>query len=524
MSPGSTPGPAVADKWGPSSEAVERWLLGDASGAPCAMSISDYDASWVARAALHSAAQDGRAASGMHEHLLSSQHEDGSWGSSPFHLGDRLVSTLAALLALDSYRTAAGDARHLAVPIERAVDFAADALCRLTSADTDLVAFELLVPRMRRDAGSRGYQLPADQIGLDDVGATKLALIPSAYRQSPTTSLAHSLECWGEEGPRLDEPETFVGPGGSVGCSPAASAYLSIYGGSASPARAQEYLAQLYNGSIPWCNVHPFRTFELYFSAYPYLLAAEEYGSVDGDDVGLALREHVSDEGARVDPEFPAADGDHTAVVLSLLAGADDSPPLGLLDSFWDDHNECVRTFAFERNLSVSTNGHALHAWMLQRTRSPHAAGRVDALLATISVMRSPEGIWCDKWHLSPYYATGHVVCALTAAAYAPAWDLARPAMEWLVATQRPDGGWGILEGTSEETSYAALALCSWVRAGAGSIPSNALQRALDYLVEHGGSSEANPLWIGKVLYDPVNVRIHSERAARLALERGLGA
>jgi len=66
---------------------------------------------------------------------------------------------------------------------------------------------------------------------------------------------------------------------------------------------------------------------------------------------------------------------------------------------------------------------------------------------------------------------------------------------DWILTTQRPDGGWGWQGSTPEETAYALFGLHAVHR-----LSQEVRQRAADLLDEHQNDAPV-PLWIGKGLY-----------------------
>ena len=108
--------------------------------------------------------------------------------------------------------------------------------------------------------------------------------------------------------------------------------------------------------------------------------------------------------------------------------------------------------------------------------------------------------MWVDKWHLSPYYPTAHAIIACSG--YAD--EMVEGAVKQMLATQNPDGSWGYLQETAEETAYALQALCFWKRNG-HAVDEKALRTGARWLAQR--SNPPYPLlWIGKCLYCPVRV------------------
>ncbi|MBA9036794.1 hypothetical protein ACVMIX_005156 [Rhizobium leguminosarum] len=160
-------------------------------------------------------------------------------------------------------------------------------------------------------------------------------------------------------------------------------------------------------------------------------------------------------------------------------------------------------TFPGERNASVSTNIHALHAL---RLLGKPAAGTS----AYVEANRNPHGLWDnDEWHVSWLYPTAHAVAAL--AQGEPQWrdELTLAA---LLQAQHDDGGWGAgRTSTFEETAYALFALHAMDGSeepiGRQRI-AQAVARALEcMLARHAAQAvPRTPLWIGKKLYCPTRV------------------
>jgi halimadienyl-diphosphate synthase len=164
------------------------------------------------------------------------------------------------------------------------------------------------------------------------------------------------------------------------------------------------------------------------------------------------------------------ADVDDTAVVLTVL---NRSGIPTLLDPLWgfleSDH---FVSYAGERTASTSSNAHVLEA--LLSSPAPLATDQdgshryrliVDRLVEYLLQARESSAAgswWTDKWHQSPYYATLSCILALCRVPDPAVHQELRPALGWLLETERPGGGWGedgSSNATAEETAYGLLAL-----------------------------------------------------------------
>jgi squalene-hopene/tetraprenyl-beta-curcumene cyclase len=100
------------------------------------------------------------------------------------------------------------------------------------------------------------------------------------------------------------------------------------------------------------------------------------------------------------------------------------------------------------------------------------------------------EGSWYGRWGTNYIYGTWSVLCAFNAAGIPPEDASVRRAVAWLVARQRPDGGWGencasygdaphgeYKESTPSQTAWAVLGLMA-----AGETEHPAVVRGIAYL------------------------------------------
>ena len=117
--------------------------------------------------------------------------------------------------------------------------------------------------------------------------------------------------------------------------------------------------------------------------------------------------------------------------------------------------------------------------------------------LAYLRRSQRPDGSWYGRWGMNYIYGTWSVLSALNAAAIAPEAPEVRKAVEWLVAIQNPDGGWGedgssykldyhgyeAAPSTASQTAWAVLGLIA-----AGALDHPAVARGIKYLADAQGA------------------------------------
>lgn len=415
------------------------------------------------------------------------QLHDGSWGSARFEPHDRLVNTLAAMVALGPGHPA----------VDRGLRYLNDIIPQLraiiaeTPGAQESVAFELVVPELARRAAGLGLPLPYDDLKwINDMGRHKLALVPPGALAH--TTLAHTFEAIESTEVELS---TLVGADGSIGCSPAAAAHA--YGRWCDPTILRflrSAAAATGDGGLP--TIYPYELFDqcwvLYYLALGGLPTEQLHPAV------VALSRRCGPEGLAMAAHGVPADADDTAVLLWLRHSCGLPTALDVLDRFDTGHG--YATYSYERTASASTN---IHVLLALRTRPEIAAERIERTVAAIRLARVNGAYWMDKWHLSPYYATSAAIVALVGVAD----DMHREAVEWIIDTQHPDGSWGLAAGSCEETANVVLALMS----GPANKP-EAVHAGMAYLRRNRYVEPLPDLWIGKVLYCP-------QRVVRAAIE-----
>jgi hypothetical protein len=182
-------------------------------------------------------------------------------------------------------------------------------------------------------------------------------------------------------------------------------------------------------------------------------------------------------------------------------------------------------SFPYERHSSVGVNVHVLHA-IARVPGYPDAERVIERICAYLADQHS--GLyWIDKWHISPLYATAHVLRALAdlpPAQQRPLLPLVQRSREWLRHSQNADGSWGFYgQPTAEETAYGLLGLLT----SADDRDMAHCESAANYLRQAAADGVSHPpLWIDKCLYIPplvVNAAIEAARTAwnlRRAKER----
>jgi halimadienyl-diphosphate synthase len=465
--------------------------------------------------------------------LAASQHPDGSWGRCAD--GYQWVPTLSATEATltESERPQLpGQREQLRQRAARGLRALAALGDRAGAALPDTPAIEIIVPAL---LGALNRRLSGDGaagpvLSLPEGAEPRTLAAVSAHLGAGLdipVKLHHCLEVLGRlgAGGRSIRP---VVPG-TVGASPAATAAWLVDRGVPDPV-AMRYLQAVtaeHGGPAP--SVVPITNFERAWVVSGLLGAGMEVAVPAALRVGLeaSLRADGTNGGAGLPP-----DADTTAVsILALdLLGVRTDPDC--LFGYQAGDHFC--TWPGERTASVSVNAHVLDAFGRRRAgigSGPEGGDRYAparrTLVGWLVGQQGPDGSWSDKWHASPYYATGCAAVSLhrygvpdpgcPAAAAA-----VRAAVGWVLHTERPAGGWGRWGSTPEETAYALHILL--LTAGAGyAEPARvaaAVARGVPWLTGTGDPA----LWHDKDLYYPAHVVTAVVLAARHLAARHLAA
>ncbi|PTL84678.1 prenyltransferase/squalene oxidase repeat-containing protein [Vitiosangium sp. GDMCC 1.1324] len=442
-----------------------------------AVSGSPYDTAWVLRSRLLDEGDE----HGLLRELLRTQKPDGSWGAGAFHIHDRVVNTLSVVIAL-AERGLAREAK------EKGNAFLQQNLERLGEGEVETIGFELIFPALLETARGLGLELPYDCQAVheaEELGRRKRALIPPGIFARQST-LTHSLEAFS------GYPGQGVFPNGSLGGSPAATASFLMRQGTRED--SLRYLRQFEPRGWNVPSIYPFEIFEYAWVLYNFLHAGL-LEKVDARPALEVLWRHVQRfRGASISDAFPVIDADDTAVAYIVLKEAGYPVPASVLEQF--EEKQWFRCFELERNPSLSANIHVLEA--VRRTPDyPRRQEVLDKLLGFLRGRQREDGSWLDKWHISPYYCTGHALLAIGGLDEV----MSRRALDYLVRTQNADGGWGRAGSSEEETAYALQALASRNRSGTFNVQ---LETGRNYM--RAGARPPPELWVDKGMYCPFTV------------------
>ncbi|RPJ47493.1 MAG: cyclase, partial [Chloroflexi bacterium] len=184
-----------------------------------------YDTAWVARLGDVDPQMSKAALSWICENQL----PDGSWGApAPMYYHDRVISTLAAMLALTRQGRRSQDRKQIELgraALERIAGGATQGLMADPNGAT--VGFEMIVPTLIAEAEGLGIlQHQGDRIlgRLTRLRQAKMARL-NGYRVSRNLTIAYSAEMAGPDCQFLFDLENLQEPNGSVAHSPSATAY-----------------------------------------------------------------------------------------------------------------------------------------------------------------------------------------------------------------------------------------------------------------------------------------------------------
>jgi halimadienyl-diphosphate synthase len=429
--------------------------------------------------------------------LRQNQNQDGSWGSEVEYVHDRVISTMAVILALAKWSDDGQDAHA----VERGLKYIREKTDQLEQ-EHETIGFEVILPTLLKHGQELGLALPWSAFErYERMRDEKLAKIPRNMLYTRDTTLAFSLEFMGDDF-EVDKVKFIQERNGSVAVSPSATAYfLTKWPDNVAARRYIDNVSRTYGGTAP--QVFPFDIFETNWALWNLFLANMKRDlRVMGQVRDIkALWDKGKGVGHSSSHSVPNADDSALAFTVLRLAGLNPDPdPLYQFER--EDYFIC---YSFERDPSTSANIHVLEA--LKGVDEL----RVRKVVNWLRSVQVDGRYWMDKWHASPYYPTAHAVIALIGIDH----DLAQSAIQWILDTQRPDGCWGHYDSsTAEETAYCLQALSIYDRY-VESVDKGVVTQGRQGLL--ACRDEMPALWIGKCLYTPVRV-VESAICSALAM------
>lgn len=463
---------------------------------PGQMMSTAYDTAWIARLGEVDWELSSKALNWLSEHQLA----DGSWGAEqPVYYHDRLICTLAAMIALTYRGRRASDRRQIdrgLISLEKLLSGATKAL--QTDPNSATIGFEMIIPTLVSEAQKLGIIKQHGEKIIRRLGQQRSKKLEKIKGEmiSRYTTMAFSAEMAGTDGQHILDISNLQEANGSVGHSPSATAYYALY------VRQQEKSAIGYirnitqpDGGVP--NVAPFDSFEISWSLWNLSLMPDVQISPEIESfLNILSNAWVPGLGIGFATEYSVKDSDVTSFVFDTLSRFGifkDSESL-----FAYENDEYFRCYPLEANPSISANIHILGALRQAGLKKSHPS--VKKIINFLSQAKGNSSFWVDKWHSSPYYTTAHAVIAC--AGFAD--ELVEDSVEWLINTQNENGAWGTYLPTAEETAYAIQALWVW-NEKSRKIDTKPIKLGAIWL-EDNMNNPYPPLWIGKCLYNPNHV------------------
>lgn len=459
------------------------------------VSSTAYDTAWTSR--LVAQFPESGFESSL-EWIRSHQHADGSWGSEVLHYHDRIVSTLAAIIALKEIGEAEDEAA-----IQRGTRYLWQNFTHLHRDRNDTIGFPVVILALMQQAQRLNIDIPPNLFQGAEKIEKKLNMLNVNPEQWSQTTLHYSMEALTQYLPGEIEVD-FGDVSGCVGASPAATAG-SLMDRRTFTERSVDYLQALLKhqkdkGGIP--TVDKIDVFEAAWSLNN--LRFVDWVTPDHPDVRPVLDflwDAWSDEhGIGHSRYFNVADLDDTSEVFTLLRWG--GYPANADVFAQHEMERHFRCYPGELDESVSAQMRMLVALQFAKDH-PKYEEWSEKLIRYLRISDLHGALWFDKWHTSPYYITSASIWML----HGVIDELLPTRIKWIMNTQNADGGWGFYgDSTIEESAYSLQALLFWDKHVAP-VDSAIIHSGADYFMKHLSDVQNFPaMWIGKALYTPYKV------------------
>lgn len=475
------------------------------------VSNTAYDTAWIARLVDFDKEMSNQAL----QWLCENQLKDGSWGvDSPKYYHDRVVSTLAAMIAL----THRGRRSKDRVQIEKgllALDIITSTATQGLRAEINAatVGFEVIVPTLVAEAESlgiikqQGDRILGRLVKLREQKMAKLAGIKISHK----VTIAHSAEMAGKDLLHMFDADNLQETNGSVANSPAATAYFAQFIRPGDE-KALNYLRSVISADGGAPSFAPFDIFERIWVLWNVTLAGLEKDpeilALCQPHIDYIVKQWRPGKGLGFSAAYSLTDGDDTSIGFEILSRFGCQTDVEALLSYEEEN--WFRCYGLEINPSIDVNIHVLGA--LRQIGYDKEHPTIKKIISFLRSMRQTGNYWFDKWNVSPYYTTSHAIILCRG------YDdlLCEESIKWMLDTQNADGSWGFYGfSTAEETAYCIQALRIWEMHG-GKIPPGRISQAKFWLLRNL-EPPYPPLWIDKSLYHP-NLLVQSSILSALAL------
>ncbi|KAK6937536.1 Terpene synthase, metal-binding domain [Dillenia turbinata] len=301
---------AVANEISRYIETIRSMLVSMEDGE---ISVSPYDTAWVALVKDIHGSEKPQFPTSL-QWIIDHQFEDGSWGDTIFTAHDRILNTLACVVALKFWNVQPQQQ-------EKGMKYVRENLYRLgdENAEHMPIGFEVAFPSLIELAKTLDIEIPEDDPILQEIYASrnlKLTKIPKEILHKVPTTLLHSLE--GMPGIDWEKLLKLQCQDGSFLFSPSSTAYALAQTKDEKCLNYLQKAVEKFNGGVP--NVYPVDMFE-HIWAIDRLqrLGISRYFESEFKDLVEYIARYWTDEGICWARNTHVQDVDDTAMAFRIL-------------------------------------------------------------------------------------------------------------------------------------------------------------------------------------------------------------